>query len=520
MTETRSGSVPNVFAERGVWGRHGIAFAAGSLTVLGLPPLDLWPIAFLTLPALYFCLEAAGSRKAAFATGWWFGFGYLVVGWYWISNALLVFSDAFWWMVPFALIGLPGVMALYYGLAALLVHEIARRTGAGRLSRVLLLASAFAAADMLRGYLLTGFPWNSFGYLWSGTEPLSQGAALVGVYGLGVAVLVSGMLPAVSFGASGRRRAAAVAVAMLIPASVYSFGAMRLADLPDMAAVQADESRPGLRLVQVNIPQREKWRRDLTLRNFEWHINDSMAARPDWIDAVIWPETAAAFLIEDRADLRAAAGNFGAAPGGYLLTGAPRRPDRATLHNSLVVLNDIGLVQETYDKAHLVPFGEYVPLGDLMPFGKVTVGAIDYTPGPGPRTLHLPGLPPVSPLICYEVIFPGAVTDADDRPDWLLNPTNDAWYGDTAGPYQHLHHARLRAVEEGLPLVRAANTGISAAFDAYGREIGRIDLSSRGVLDFRLPPPAAKTVFAQFGNSLALLLICSVAVAGAAAIRG
>ena len=498
------------------WRRHGVAFLLGAATVLGLPPVDAWPVTFLTLPLLYCCLEPAESRKAAFGTGWWFGFGYLAVGWYWISDALLVFSDRFWWMVPFVLIGLPGVMALYYGIAGLVWCEFARRTGAARLSRVLVLAAVLAAADMLRGHLFTGFPWNTFGYVWSGNEALSQGASVVGLYGLGLAVLISGLLPAAALGAGGRRRAALLGLAAAVPAAAFAFGTVRLAGLPDMATQQADPGLPGLRLVQVNVPQREKWRRTLTLRNFEWHLTDSMADRPDWVDAVIWPETAAAFFIENRHDLRAVAGRLAAPPGGYLLTGAPRRPDGAALYNSLVVLDDIGRVRATYDKAHLVPFGEYMPLGSLMPFGKVTVGAVDYTPGSGPRTLDLPGLPPFSPLICYEAIFPGAVTDPDHRPAWLLNLTNDAWYGETAGPYQHLRAARMRAVEEGLPLVRAANTGVSGAFDAYGREIGRIGLSRRGTLDFRLPPPAAETVFARYGNEIALLLICTVAVIGGA----
>jgi apolipoprotein N-acyltransferase len=496
----------------GLWRRRGVLLLLGALTTLGLPPADLWPIAFLTLPVLVWMLEAAKSRRTAFGTGWWFAFGYFLAGWYWISNALLVFSSSFWWMVPFALVGLPAAMAVYYGLAALGVHLLTGGGGpARRLARVLLLAGLFALADVARGTLLTGFPWNPFGYLWSGTEALSQGAALLGVFGLGVLVLLSGLMPALAAGA--RRPMAVLLLAGAIPAAVFAGGTLRLAGAPDLAAAQADPANPGLRVVQPNIPQAEKWPSRYRARNFQLHAELSREDRPDWVRAVLWPETAAAFLIEQETDYRTAAGAFAAPPGGYLITGAPRRPDRQTLHNSIVAVDPSGTIRFRYDKAHLVPFGEYVPLGRYMPFGKVTVGAIDYSPGPGPQTVALPGLPPVSPLICYEVIFPAKVTAEDGpRPAWILNATNDAWYGATAGPHQHLQHARMRAVEQGLPLVRPASTGISAVFDSYGREIARIPLNESGYVDFRLPPPAAETFFARYGSLMLwgmLILLCS-----------
>lgn len=501
--------------------RRAIAvFLAGAATVLGLYPTDLWPIAFLTFPILLIGLDGARSRKGAFVLGWAFAFGYFTVGWYWISNALLVFSDKFWWMIPFALVGLPSVMAIYYGLASVLWFELVRRFTAGPVARILLLAAGFAAADMVRGTALTGFPWNSFGYLWVAPSALTQGAAVIGVYGLGVFVLLSALLPALITSPPTKLRRGLILFGLALPALFYLGGMVRLADAPDRAAVQADESRPGLRMVQADIPQTEKWQRSLLLRNFGWHLEDSARFRPDWIKAVIWPETAAAFTIEDREDLRVAAGALAAPKGGYLLTGAPRRPARGVIHNSLVALDDAGQVRATYDKSHLVPFGEYVPFGDMMPFGKVTVGALDYTPGPGRQTISLPGLPPFSPLICYESIFPGEVADPKHRPDWLLNPTNDAWYGRSAGPYQHLQHARLRAIEEGLPLVRPANTGISIAFDGYGREIGRIPLMTRGVLDFRLPAPLPETPYGRFGNWIPVLLVFGLTGIAMVVIKG
>lgn len=494
--------IPTRLVARRRWGRAFALFALGGFTTLGLPPADFWPIAFVTLPFLLWHLEAAERKRAAFFTGWWFGFGYFTVGWYWISNALLVFSSDFWWMVPFALVGLPSVMAVYLGLATLAASAIAGPGSTNRWARVFALAGAFAAADMLRGVLFTGFPWNTFGYLWSGTESLSQGAALIGVQGLGLAVLVSGFLPSLLPDARARRLALPIAVA--IPLAFFAHGTARLASAPDMAVQQADPNLPGLRMVQANIPQREKWPRRYLVRNFDRHLNASETDRPNWVSIVIWPETAAAFTIEDPsfADYRDVMAARAVPPNGYLLTGAPRRPrDPPALHNSIVVLDDTGTVRDRYDKSHLVPFGEYVPLADLLPIRKITAGAVDFTPGTGVRTLSPPGIPSFSPLICYEVIFPGAAVDPMDRPAWILNATNDAWYGDSAGPYQHLQHARLRAIEEGLPLARPANTGISIAFDAHGREIGRIPLSETGVLDFRLPPPLPETLFARTGNT-------------------
>lgn len=512
-------ALPDRLATLGSWRRRGVLFGLGALTVLGLPPVDAWPIAFLTLPVLVWLLEAATTRKAAFGTGWWFLFGYFSVGWYWISNALLVFSASFAWMIPFALIGLPGAMAIYGGLALMVPHLLLGPGPGRRVARVLLTVAALAAADVLRGFLLTGFPWNAFGYLWSGTEPLSQGAAWIGLYGLGILVLLAGALPALAAN-GGRVAAVGLAAAAAIPAAVYAGGALRLAAAPDLMVQQADPTLPGVRMVQSNIPQREKWRRELRERNLEMHLADSISERPDWVRTILWPETAAAFLIEDSDDYRSAMARYAVPESGYLITGAPRRTSKPkALHNSVVVVDKQADIPASYDKSHLVPFGEYVPLGKYMPFGKVASGALDYSPGPGPQTIRLPGLPAFSPLICYEVIFPGAVIDPTDRPEWLLNVTNDAWYGRTAGPHQHLQHARLRAVEEGLPLLRPANTGISVAFDGFGREIGRIPLETRGVLDLRLPPAQSPTLFSRFGVSLPLVMLIIVAAAGLIARR-
>jgi apolipoprotein N-acyltransferase len=499
----------------GPWSRRLTLFLTGGAATLALPPVGAWPILY---PCFWVLLRLAdraaqeGPRRASFGVGWWFAFGYLAVGWYWIANALLVYSERLWWMTPFAALGLPAAMAVYYGLASLAVRPL----GPG-LPRALALAAAFVAADWLRGWLFTGFPWNVWGYVYADSAWLSQGAALVGVYGLGVLALASAASAAAAPRLAGRARAGALLAAAAIPLALAGYGGVRLTGAP---APTAEQTGVGLRLVQAGVPQREKWERRYAERNFNRHLQLSLEDRPDWVSTVIWPETAAAFFLADAAPARQAIAAV-TPPGGLLITGAPRRgEDPPGLRNSLLAIDGSGAVIAWYDKAHLVPFGEYVPFARWLPIEKIAQGGSGYVPGPGPRTLTLPGLPPVSPLICYEVIFPQKVTADASRPAWILNLTNDAWYGETAGPHQHLQHTRLRAIERGLPLVRAANTGVSAAFDAYGRELGRLGLNAAGTLDVRLPPPLeTPPLFARWGAAPAGVLLLLTVLAAAAADR-
>ena len=499
--------LPESLAGLSAFRRSVLSFLLGVLATLALPPVGAWPVLWLALPPLVWITRSGkGAGKGGFLAGYLFAFGYFTAGWYWISNALLVFSDDFWWMVPFAAIGLPAAMAVYYGVAG----ALAARLSGGVVSRTLAFVLVFALADLARGHLMTGFPWNLFGYAWADDAWLSQSAALIGTYGIGVAVLVSAFLPALLAAPALQSRRMVVLcllTAAAIPVSVAAWGAYRLANAPPAA-----EDRIGLRLVQGGIPQREKWARRYAERNFRLHVDLSTQDRPEWVDVVVWPETAAAFFIEDHQPALDQVSEV-VPDGGYLITGAPRRRGEPafTLHNGAVVIDQHGTVVASYDKAHLVPFGEYVPLKGLLPVEKVAAGATDYTPGPGPRTIDVPRMPPVSLLICYETIFPGAVVSrTQDRPEWLLNLTNDAWYGETAGPYQHLQHTRMRAIEEGLAMIRAANTGISAGFDPFGRELGRLGLNESGYLDLRLPSALEPTPYARYrdwplGIALALL---------------
>jgi apolipoprotein N-acyltransferase len=492
------------------WRRRLVLVAAGAMGALALPPLYLVPFFCATLWALIWAIRRAPSAKAAFAAGWWIGFGYFLAGLYWIASALLVDPLRFGWMIPFVVGGLSAVLALFAGAAAASARALPLRGVAA----VLALALSWVFFEWLRGWVLTGFPWNLVGYVWAFSDPMNQLAALTGIWGLSLVTMIGLGLPALLALPTARPRAVlgAAAAGLALLAAVWVGGAIRLAD-----AAPAPTDGLRLRIVQAAIPQTLKNDANAANRNILEHIALTLQT-PGFAAAqlVIWPEAAVPYLIERDPMLRA--GLARAVPkGGFLFTGAPRgEPLTGPLEqiwNSLIVLDGGGTIRATYDKFHLVPLGEYVPLREIFPFlSKVTPGGMDFSAGPGPTTLRLPGLPAVGPLICYEVIFPHAVVDEGDRPDWLVNLTNDGWFGRLSGPYQHFASARLRAVEEGLPLVRAANTGISGIVDAYGRVIGRLGLGRVGVLDGVLPARLPPTPYARGGdwNVLALGLIVAL----------
>ncbi len=505
----------------GGWRRYGLAGALGVLAASAMPPLYLVPLLVPAFTGLVWLADAGRNRRAAFAAGWWFGLGHFVAGLYWIANALLVFPGRLGWLAPFAVLGISAVMALYPAAAAL-VWRMVRHSGNGvsAVGGVLVFGAAWTALEWVRSWLLTGFPWNLTGSVWAFADGMIQLASVTGVYGLSLLTVIAAAMPAVLAlrpmdPSSQVKRWRPVRVAFLVLVAVWSGGVFRLAGANP-------ETVPGvsLRLVQANIDQRLKWVAELR----EEHLNKflEMSVRPGKSGSkpthVIWPETAAPFYIaNDKA--RLALIGKSVPPEGLILTGAPRttpaREEEFRVWNSLHAVDDLGRVAGTYDKSHLVPFGEYVPFRRVFDFGKLTAGGTDFSSGPGVTTLDLPGLPPVSPLICYEVIFPGHVVDRRNRPAWLLNITNDGWYGRSSGPYQHLAAARLRAVEEGLPLVRAANTGISAVIDPYGRTVARLGLGQEGNLDSKLPKQIEKsTVYGRLGNWMVLILVLVVGGAG------
>jgi apolipoprotein N-acyltransferase len=484
------------------WRRRGLAVSFGALAALALPPVHALPLLWIAFPGLVWLIDGARSDRSAFAAGWWFGFGHFSLGLYWISYALWVDPVRFGWLIPFAVFGLGGLLGLFTGLASAAAHRLAP---AG-VVRVLSLAAAWVLLEWVRSWFCTGFPWNLMATVWMPVLPVLQFAAVAGSYGLSLLTVAVAGLPAV-LAEPGRSRRIAVAAGLAALAAVAGFGSWRLpaGPMPTVPGVR-------LRLVQADIEQTLKWRPEMRVENLRTHLELTLSPGFDQVTDVIWPETAApSFLDHDAAARRAMAA---ATPAhGLLITGAVRGTDPKVttfqVWNSLQALNAAGDVVATYDKAHLVPFGEYVPLRHILPLDKITPGGTDFTAGPGAVTLDLPGLPPAGPLICYEVIFPGEVVDRARRPDWLLNVTNDGWFGLSAGPYQHFAAARLRAVEEGLPLVRAANTGISAVVDPYGRVTEELPLGAQGVLDSSLPRPlpAANPSARPIAAVLALTLL-------------
>jgi apolipoprotein N-acyltransferase len=491
------------------WRRWLVAFILGFVAALALPPFYALPLLVPAFTGLMWLIESSRSMRSAFAAGWWFGLGHFVLGLYWIANALLVDPERFGWMIPFAVLGLPAGLALFPAIAT----AVTRRCGRTGVAGVLVFGAAWTSAEWLRGHILTGFPWSLIGYAWTASDAMLQLAAVTGVYGLSLITVVVAAMPAVlatqDTTRPSRREWLALGAVSLLLAAVWIAGSVRLS-----AAETKDVPGVRLRIVQPDIPQAEKMSRAKADEHFERLLRLSRMPAREAVTDVIWPETSVPFTL--NADAARAIGAI-APHNGLVITGAvtaSQRPEEAEkFWNSVVAINESGDVVGKYDKFHLVPFGEYMPMREHLPLDAVAAGPLDFSAGTAPRTLALPGLPAVSPLVCYEAIFPGAVVASSSRPSWLLNVTNDAWFGQSAGPYQHFAIAKTRAVEEGLPLVRAANTGISAVVDPYGRVLAHLGLGEEGVLDSPLPAPAPRlTLYAQYGDSVPVGLIVLMAI--------
>jgi apolipoprotein N-acyltransferase len=484
------------------------ALGLGALAALTLPPFHLYPL-LLAFAGLLDLLRHAERRGAAFVLGWCFGFAHFLVGLYWIGIAFFTDAERFGALAAPAVLLLCAYLACYPALAAWLTVLHRWRSP---VASALVLALAWTAGEVTRGILFGGFPWNLIGYAFAQSTAISQLAALTGIHGLSLLAVALGALPMVWLEPGERARWQPLAAGGLILVAIWAGGALRLVDA---FAQPVDAVR--LRLVQANIAQQEKWLPDARAEAFERQLALSVAdARP--VSDVIWPESAALYLLDQDAAARQLIARV-VPPGGLLLTGGERvdlssAPPLAW--NTLFVIDRSGAIVARYDKRDLVPFGEFLPLRDILSrvgLEKLTHGSIDFQSGPGRQTIALPGLPPVSPLICYEAIFPGSVVDPDVRPDWLLNITNDAWFGRSSGPYQHLAMARLRAIEEGLPLVRSANSGISAMVDPWGRIQAKLGLGETGVLDASLPQPLPQpTPFARSGVAIILVPACALAL--------
>ena len=493
-----------------------LAFAAGAVAAFALPPFYLLPLLLLSVPLLVWLIASASGPARAGWIGFLFGLGHHMVGLYWISHSLLIDPWRHGWLIPIFVGGLAAILAVFAGLAAAGARALA---GPHSVPVLMSLGALWILGEWLRSWVFTGFSWNLLGSVWLISDPIAQLAALTGTWGLSLlALLAAGSLAVAGDAAAGRAaRLAAVPIAALLVGAAFLYGSERMT-----GAAPGSVEGVRLRLVQPDIPQTLKWDQSLAEEHLLKQMRMSLAgdaAQP--VTHVIWPETAVPFALERNPALARALARA-VPPGGLLVTGIPRvtqGPTGEAWHNGMVALDETGAVRGTFDKFHLVPFGEYVPIRFLPGVDRIAPGESDFVPGPGPRTLALPGLPPVSPLICYEVIFPGHVTDPAHRPAWLLNLTNDAWFGLSTGPHQHFAAARLRTIEEGLPMVRVANTGISGVIDAYGRVRSKLDLGAEGVIDTDLPGALPAPPYARFGDAIAGLISLALLVFAFAARR-
>jgi apolipoprotein N-acyltransferase len=506
------------------WKRAAIALVAGALSALAMAPFNAWPVLFLTFPVVVWLIDGAGAGgwrgvPAAAMAGWWFGLGYFVPGLYWIGYAFLVDASTFAWLMPFAVLGLPAYLALFTAVG----FALARLIWTGDASRVIALAASLTLGEWLRGHVLTGFPWNTLGYALTEPLALAQTASLIGLWGLTFLAVAIFASPAVLIDGSSRGRTpwAAPAAALLLLLAMGIFGAVRLTLQPTATVANVK-----LRIMQPNLQQDVRFNYAAKAEVMQKYLTLSDRASGPQSTGVrdagilIWPESAFPFFLAREADAMAQISDL-LPKGTILITGSVRAPDlppgtRITrAYNSIYAIDHDGSVLSIYDKLHLVPFGEYLPYQDWMEklgFVQLTKVQGGFIPGARRRTMEFPNAPPALPLICYEAIFPASVAEADDRPGWIVNLTNDGWFGISTGPYQHLQQARLRAIEQGLPVVRAANTGISAVIDPLGRIVAQLGLGLEGVLDSGLPSAIPPTIYARTGDTPAAVVVAAALI--------
>lgn len=475
------------------WRRALAAFLAGAVAALSQPPFDFFAACFLSFPILVWLLDGSTSAPGEsltrrigrpFAIGWWFGFGYFLAGLWWVGNALLVEAELFAWALPFAVLGLPALLAAFYGLAA----AIARLLWSDGFARIAALAFGFGVAEWLRSVVLTGFPWNAIGQAAMPLPLLMQSVGVVGMAGINALAVFVFAAPALLASRRGRRTGFALA-ALLVLLHV-GYGSLRL-----FQADASPETLVQVRIVQPSIDQAEKWDADVRERIFNTYLE--MSAGETGEDAphpelIVWPETSVPFILSRQPEALVALGEL-VEDGQTLLAGAVRVEgdgDDARYYNSVIAINSQGETYDAIDKIRLVPFGEYLPFGEVLSrlgMQRLVQSVSDFSPGGQRRAIEFGDGIRILPFICYEVIFPGIAGYGETQADLLLNVTNDAWFGDTPGPYQHFRQAQIRAVEAGRPMVRAANNGISGVIDAYGRVVDAFAVDAVGTLDAAVP---------------------------------
>ena len=467
-----------------------LLFLAGGIAALGLPPAS-WLFCVLALLVILWQAASAKSMGAAGLAMLAGGFGWFAVSLYWISHSLFIGTASYLFMLPFSALGLPFFLAIFWGAAGL----VGWRAGTSRSQKLIFIALATGLAEWARSWLLTGFPWNAPGQVFLATDGLAQMAALIGQNGLNL--LLFAFLAGLGLLWDNRLQAGVLMLPLLV---CFGWGQHRIATAPP-----PDPQLPvKVRLIQPAVPQAEKWQRAARPDHLQQLVQLGLNEKPV-PQLVIWPESAFAGFWPQEKQLLAQLARTALPQDGMLLTGLLRRAGPNHLFNSVMLLDKRGVDIAVANKQRLVPFGEFVPVR-FLPFVEALAGPTDFAPGTAPALFTHPQLGQMRVLICYEVIFPGFIRDAP-RPDFLVNLTNDAWFGQTAGPYQHLAQARLRAIEEGLVLLRVANTGISAGFDGYGRLLGQTRLGEAAALDLPVPAALAVPPYAHARQAGFLLLV-------------
>lgn len=498
------------------WHRHIVAFFAGAISALSMAPFDAFFVLFFTFPILVWLIDGVSNEPETglrskfwegFKPGFWFGFGYFLCGLWWIGSAFLVDAEEFLWAMPIAILALPALLAVFWGVAT----AIARLFWSGDVSRIFALAAAFMLLEYIRGIFATGLPWNAIAYAAYFNPIMMQSASVLGLYSMTPFVILVGALLVFIFPGSGARtfkHKLMIGLCFGLMLCHVSFGVLRFeTSRSDMV------EGVNLRLMQPNINQAEKFQpgkdKQILQTYLDLSVTENEGTKLSDVTHLIWPESAFPFLLTDRRDALAAISSM-LPSGTNLITGAARAEQAGgsgkedLVFNSVYVVDSEGVIVSAADKVHLVPFGEYLPLQSLAEgFGikQLTQVQGGFTAGNSRKLLSTGVGPQFLPLICYEIIFSGQLWGESKRPGWILNLTNDGWFGMTPGPYQHERQAIVRAVEEGLPLVRVANTGISGVYDVYGRTISRLELGEKGVLDSPLPQALPQTIFTIFGDA-------------------
>ncbi len=479
-----------------------LLLSLGLTAACALPPFYILPSLWIALPCLFWLVNTARNSLAAGFDGWWFGLGYFFGGVHWISFALFVDGEKFLWMLPLALILIPSALACFIALAAAISH-----IAPAGYARLVAFSASWCLLEWARAYLLTGFPWNPIAVIWTVEPAPLQWLSWIGTYGLGFVTLIIATLPASLAFSKPMARAAGPVSAIVLVGFIWIAGEIRL---PNEPAAKIENIR--LRIVQPNIQQHLKWKSELRDRHLNNLLELSRNFQSDGLTHIIWPETAAPFIISQDKLTRKKI-SVVVPRNGFLFTGSLRTTPPSNgpfrLWNSLHALDANGSIVATYDKNHLVPFGEYVPFRSIFGFSKITKGRTDFTAGLMPKNLTLPKLPSFLPLICYEIIFPNVLFSVP-RPGWIINITNDAWFGNSTGPKQHFALSKMRAVEFGLPVARAANTGVSAMIDPWGRVVDSLDIGKSGYIDVGLPQALPTTVYTGVGEHLVVIIVSCI----------